>query len=134
MMDTLDKEFRMTEDDFYFLANKAYSISGIVLGDHKKPLLYSRIACRIRALKLNDFSECCELLKNRETEEVSHFLNAITTNLTSFFRESHHFEFLKNTIVPYIKKRSNHDPIRIWSSACSTGQEPYSIAISLFKN
>lgn len=133
-MENSEKEFKMTDRDFDFLSAKAYDISGIVLGEHKKPLLYSRIARRIRALKLNDFAEYCNYLEGHEKEELSNFLNSITTNLTSFFRESHHFEFLTKEFIPQVKSRPKDQPIRIWSSACSTGQEPYSIAITLYKN
>lgn len=133
-MENSEKEFNMTDRDFDFLSAKAYDISGIVLGEHKKPLLYSRIARRIRALKLNDFAEYCNYLEGHEKEELSNFLNSITTNLTSFFRESHHFEFLTKEFIPQVKSRPKDQPIRIWSSACSTGQEPYSIAITLYKN
>jgi len=133
-MDYTGKEFPMADKDFTILAAKAYDISGIVLGDHKKDLVYSRIARRIRKLNLVDFSQYCQYLENNEDSETNEFLNAITTNLTSFFRESHHFEFLAKEVIPQWKKMGRHHPIRIWSSACSTGPEPYSIAITLNKN
>ncbi len=124
----------MADKDFTILAAKAYDISGIVLGDHKKDLVYSRIARRIRKLKLSDFSQYCQYLETHEDTETNEFLNAITTNLTSFFRESHHFEFLSKVVIPEWKKKGHRHPIRVWSSACSTGPEPYSIAITLSKN
>jgi len=133
-MSAVEKEFCMREEDFQFLADLAYKTSGIVLGEHKKELLYSRIARRIRALKLASFSDYCGYIQDHQDQELSHFLNSITTNLTSFFRESHHFEFLTKELIPSFKKRSKTQPIRIWSSASSTGQEPYSIAITLYKN
>ncbi len=133
-MDYTGKEFPMADKDFTILAAKAYDISGIVLGEHKKDLVYSRIARRIRKLKLSDFSQYCQYLERHEDTETNEFLNAITTNLTSFFRESHHFEFLSKVVIPEWKKRGRNQPIRVWSSACSTGPEPYSIAITLNKN
>jgi len=133
-MDYTGKEFPMADKDFTTLAAKAYDISGIVLGDHKKDLVYSRIARRIRRLNLSNFSQYCQYLESHPASETSEFLNAITTNLTSFFRESHHFEFLSKVVIPEWKKRGRQEPIRIWSAACSTGPEPYSIAITLNKN
>lgn len=133
-MDFTTKEFPMADEDFNYLVTMAYDISGIVLGDHKKELVYSRISRRVRKLKLQNFSQYCQYLTNNQDAETTDFLNAITTNLTSFFRESHHFEFLAKEIIPEWKKEKKGKPIRIWSSACSTGPEPYSIAITLDKN
>ncbi len=133
-MDFTTKEFPMADADFNCLIEMAYDISGIVLGEHKKELVYSRISRRIRKLNLQDFSQYCQYLANNQEIETTEFLNAITTNLTSFFRESHHFEFLAKEIIPKWKKEKKSKPIRIWSSACSTGPEPYSIAITLEKN
>lgn len=132
-MDFTAKEFPMADEDFKCLATMAYDISGIVLGDHKKELVYSRISRRVRKLNLQNFSQYCQYLENNQDTETTDFLNAITTNLTSFFRESHHFEFLAKEVIPEWKKEKRK-AIRIWSSACSTGPEPYSIAITLDKN
>jgi chemotaxis protein methyltransferase CheR len=133
-MDFTTKEFPMTDENFTFLAGFAFDISGIVLGDHKKELVYSRIARRIRKLDLEDFDQYCQYLSANKSAETTEFINSITTNLTSFFRESHHFEYLAKTVIPEWKKTKIGKPIRIWSSACSTGPEPYSIAITLSKN
>ena len=124
----------MADEDFKRLAAMAYDISGIVLGDHKKELVYSRISRRIRKLGLSDFAQYCSYLDQNQGAEVNEFVNSITTNLTSFFRESHHFEYLAKEVIPTWKKQNKSKPIRIWSSACSTGPEPYSIAITLQKN
>ncbi|WP_353350520.1 protein-glutamate O-methyltransferase CheR [Oceaniserpentilla sp. 4NH20-0058] len=124
----------MAEEDFKRLTAMAYDISGIVLGDHKKELVYSRISRRIRKLGLENFSQYCQYLETNQATEVNEFVNSITTNLTSFFRESHHFEYLAKEIIPQWKKQGRSKPIRIWSSACSTGPEPYSIAITIKKN
>lgn len=133
-MDFSGKEFPMRDEDFHHLSSIAYDISGIVLGDHKKELVYSRIARRIRQLNLTNFSQYCDYLDTNKDTETNEFVNSITTNLTSFFRESHHFEFLAKEIIPKWKATKKTKPIRIWSSACSTGPEPYSIAITLHKN
>lgn len=134
-MDFSAKEFPMTDSDFQYLSGVAYEISGIVLGEHKKELVYSRIARRIRKLQLKNFSQYCKFLEENRETETNDFVNSITTNLTSFFRESHHFEFMATELIPIWKKeKRNGAPIRIWSSACSTGPEPYSIAITLYKN
>jgi len=133
-MSAVEREFLMRQEDFNFLAALAYETSGIVLGEHKMQLLYSRIARRIRALKLKTFAEYCDYLEAHKADELTHFLNAITTNLTSFFRESHHFEFLAKEFIPELATRPRNEPVRIWSSAASTGQEPYSIAITMHKH
>jgi len=133
-MDFTDKEFPMADEDFNRLATMAYDISGIVLGEQKKELVYSRISRRVRKLNLENFSQYCQYLTTNQDSETNEFLNAITTNLTSFFRESHHFEYLAQEIIPKWKKEKKGKTIRIWSSACSTGPEPYSIAITLNKN
>ena len=134
IMDFSTKEFPMRDEDFQHLTSLAYDISGIVLGDHKKELVYSRIARRIRSLNLQNFDQYCHYLESNKATETNEFVNSITTNLTSFFRESHHFEYLAKEIIPTWKKEFKNKPIRIWSSACSTGPEPYSIAITLHKN
>lgn len=126
-----DKEFPMHDEEFKFLAATAYELSGIVLGEQKKELVYSRIARRIRALNLSSFADYCQYLEQNKTTEVSNFINSITTNLTSFFRENHHFEFLENTALDEIRQKHLSDRIiRIWSAGCSTGMEPYSIAMT----
>ena len=128
----LEREFPMKEDDFKQLSSIAYENTGILLTDHKRELVYGRIARRVRLLKLKNFSEYCFYLKNNVDTELGCFINAITTNLTSFFREKHHFEFLESTVCPELKVKHRTDSrIRIWSAGCSTGEEPYSIAISL---
>jgi chemotaxis protein methyltransferase CheR len=125
------REFLMTDQNFQDISEFAHRYTGIVLGEHKRDLVYGRLARRLRALKLKDFSTYCKLIDSPDSEEISHFINAITTNLTSFFRENHHFEFLKNQVLSDIKKYKTNKRIRIWSAGCSTGEEPYSIALVL---
>ncbi|WP_232824636.1 CheR family methyltransferase [Algibacillus agarilyticus] len=125
----------MTDQNFINIRDQVYKSAGIVLGDHKREMVYSRLTRRIRALKLEDFTEYLHYLDSHKDEEFSHFINAITTNLTSFFRESHHFDFLTRQVIPELKKIHAVDKrVRFWSAGCSTGEEPYSIAMTLAKD
>lgn len=132
----VSREFPMTRADFKKISSMSYAMSGIVLSDAKQEMAYSRIARRVRALKLKNFEEYLRLLHKPSpgsigTEETEHFLNAITTNLTSFFREGHHFEFLSDIAIPdLLKIHKNDRRIRVWCCAASTGEEPYSIAMA----
>ena len=129
-LDSLDNatsvlhQFIMTEDDFSYLQQLAFDLTGIVIDDAKREMVYSRIARRIRRLALNSFYQYCEMLRAEHSAEHSEFVNAITTNLTSFFREEHHFPILAD----HLKKLAK--PIRIWCSAASTGEEPYTLAMT----
>lgn len=137
ILHNLDKEFIFTDEDFEFLSQLASQQAGINLTPDKRELVYGRVAKRLRLLKINNFKDYCSLLKKKDSEESSHFINSITTNVTSFFRENHHFEYLADKVIPeIIKKNSNtsHPRLRIWSAGCSTGKEPYSIAMVLREN
>jgi chemotaxis protein methyltransferase CheR len=106
--------------------------TGIALADNKRQLVYSRLSRRLRQLKLRNFTEYCDLLAIAEAPELEEFINAITTNLTSYFREDHHFQFLAQAALPdALQRNAASRRLRIWSAGCSTGQEPYSIAIVL---
>ncbi|MBI1274829.1 chemotaxis protein CheR [bacterium] len=124
-----EREFAFGEREFRFLGQLVHDHTGIVLAAHKRDMVYSRLARRLRALDLKDFASYCELLQSPEgAAEMSNLVNAITTNLTSFFREGHHFEHLREQVLkPMANKSEKH--LRIWSSACSSGMEPYSIAM-----
>jgi chemotaxis protein methyltransferase CheR len=127
-----EKEFLYTDKDFLFLSQLVTSHAGISLPDGKKQLLYSRLTRRLRELGLSSFAEYCDLLNTNLDDEFPKFINAITTNVTHFYRENHHFEFLKETILPEIAKKNKikiTPKLRIWSAGCSTGEEAYSIAI-----
>lgn len=126
-------EFAFTDSDFAMIAALAKSKFGLDLQPSKKPLVYSRLAKRLRALKLSTFERYCNLLAQPEGEqEKNHLLSALTTNVTHFFREAHHFTFLRDTIAPsLIDKAKSGQPARLWSAACSAGQEAYSIAAAL---
>lgn len=129
------REFEYTRADFDVLRNISNSHSGIIVTDDKFDMFYSRLSKRIRMLGLANFKEYCQYLKDNEENEFTEFINAITTNLTAFFRENHHFEYVKNIIIPELLKR-NHGTkeIKVWSAGCSTGEEPYSIAMTLLEN
>jgi chemotaxis protein methyltransferase CheR len=109
-----------------------YDYAGIQLSEAKRHLVYNRLAKRIRQLGLESFTQYLDYVDANEETEFTHLVNAITTNLTFFFREIHHFDALKNEIVPQLKMRhAQNKRIRVWSAGCSTGEEPYSIAITL---
>lgn len=130
-----DREFLFTEKDFNYLRKVANEYSGITVSDDKYDMYYARIAKRVRLLGLNNFSEYCTYLKNNHAKEFTNFINSITTNLTSFFRENYHFEYLEKEIIPEFKKKyATKKSLRVWCSAASTGEEPYSIAITLAEN
>src|ERR1043166_851501 len=99
-----DREFVFDDDQFRFLASLANSKTGIMLPDYKKDMVYGRLVRRLRALKLGSFSEYCELLQSGQGEdEIAQMINAITTNLTSFFREAHHFRHLEEVVLAPLK-------------------------------
>ena len=126
-----NKEFPFTDKDFSFIQVLVAERTGIVLSEIKRTMVYSRIARRIRECGVSTFEEYCQLLKSGDESELISFTNAITTNLTSFFRESHHFEYLANTVLPELEKNKKNKRIRIWSAGCSSGEEPYSIAMTV---
>jgi chemotaxis protein methyltransferase CheR len=122
----INREFLFTERDFEKIRKLIYDHAGINLSDTKKDLVYSRLGRRLRANKLSRFSDYIELLDDKNSPEWEAFINALTTNLTSFFREAHHFPVLAKH-VESIKRR----PINIWCNAASTGEEPYTIAMTM---
>ncbi|HED34861.1 MAG TPA: chemotaxis protein CheR, partial [Gammaproteobacteria bacterium] len=115
-VDFENKEFPFTDKDFSFIQNLVAERTGIVLSDIKRTMVYSRITRRIRQCGMRDFSEYCDLLKGGDESELILFTNAITTNLTSFFREPHHFKYLTDVVLPEIEKYKNNKKIRIWSA------------------
>ncbi len=130
-----NREFHFTQKHFNDIKELIIEHTGISLSDAKDELVYGRIARRLRALKLKSFDDYCSLLRENPEQEFGHFINAITTNLTAFFREDHHFVSLKEEILPKLlhNRRSNRK-LRIWSAGCSTGEEPYSISIALLES
>ncbi|UOD30226.1 chemotaxis protein CheR [Massilia violaceinigra] len=121
------KEFNFTKSDFERVRALIYQRAGISLADSKQEMVYSRLARRLRATGIVSFGRYLDDLEaGRLGEEWESFTNALTTNLTSFFREAHHFPLL----AEHVKKLRDH-PIQIWCSAASTGEEPYSIAMTV---
>ena len=128
-----DREFKFTDKDFEKIRTFVKNETGITLSDAKKNMVYGRLSRRLRQLQLGSFKEYFSLVSESDNDELVSFINAITTNLTSFFREEHHFNYLKNTLIPeLLQKNSVSKKIRIWSAGCSTGEEPYSIAGDCF--
>lgn len=121
----------LTDSDFSFICDFVYKASGIVLNDSKREMVIRRLTRIIRERKLPTYQAYCQLLKEGNECESNYFINAITTNLTSFYREQHHFDYLKNEELPRLLADKSTERLRIWSSASSTGEEPYSIAITL---
>ena len=127
------KKISLSDAEFDKLRDLVYKISGISLANTKKELVVSRFSKRVKALKLNSFSEYHDLLVSPGGfSEVQNFINSITTNKTDFFREPHHFDFIASSFVPQVVA-SNRPVVRIWSAACSTGEEPYTIAMVMSK-
>ena len=127
-------EFAFTDADFATIAGLVRKHAGIVVGPSKRSMVYARLARRLRELGLDSFSDYCDLLKNDDgDDEFGTFINAMTTNLTRFFREDHHFEFLGRQVLAPM--RADPDKrLRIWSAGCSSGEEPYSIAMTMREN
>ncbi|MCF8473859.1 MAG: protein-glutamate O-methyltransferase [Emcibacter sp.] len=127
------REFEWTDKDFKFLASLLNEKTGIILNEKKKEMMYGRLVRRLRALKIESFSDYCQFLQSPAGEtELGFTLNAITTNKTDFFREMHHFDYLREVIIPPVREQIAHSPnyhFRIWSAGCSSGQEPYSAAM-----
>jgi len=131
-MSLVKKEFDFSDKHFNHIRNIVSEHSGIVLSDAKRDMVYSRLVRRLRKTGMSNFDDYCLLLENKNHEEFTHFSNAITTNLTSFFRENHHFDFLAESVLPKLMQRNKDSKkIRVWSAGCSTGMEAYSIAMVL---
>ena len=127
-----EQEFEFTDSEFKRLRELVHSLTGIALSEAKRELVYGRLARRLRKLRLTSFTEYCRLVESDESAELQELTNAITTNLTSFFREDYHFKQLAAEALPQIEsKRLAARRIRLWSAGCSTGEEPYSLAIVL---
>lgn len=120
----------MSASDFSRLSTYIYNNCGIKLPPSKKTMLEGRLHKRLRALHITSFKEYCEYLFSVEGQklEVYHMIDVVTTNKTDFFREAVHFDFLSNKVLPNAEK---DQLFRVWSAACSTGEEPYTIAMVL---
>jgi len=129
----VDGEFPFTIADFRMIAAILHGDAGIALSESKATLVYSRLAKRLRLLGMESFRDYCALIESKGGgDERLHMLAALTTNVTRFFREPHHFEHLKTKVLPgLIAKAKAGARVRLWSAACSSGPEPYSIALTL---
>ena len=128
-----DREFSLRSEDFRQIAAMLHADSGIYLSEQKESLVYSRLVKRLRALGLSSFQDYCALISSEEgVDERQQMLAALTTNVTRFFREPHHFQYLKTVVLPPLLQAAKRGGrVRIWSAGCSKGQEPYSIAMSV---
>ncbi|MCI4663436.1 MAG: protein-glutamate O-methyltransferase [Neomegalonema sp.] len=121
----------LTDDDFRQAAALVGQLTGIVIKEHKREMIHSRLSRRLRALGLQSYKAYLEFVQSDAGKnEIGEFINVVTTNLTSFFREDHHFQDLKNKVLAQIAAEGR-SRVRIWSSACSSGEEPYSIAMTV---
>jgi chemotaxis protein methyltransferase CheR len=120
------RAYEFSDADFRRLKKMIFDYAGISLNDNKKPMAYSRLTKRIRQLGHANFREYLDFVEHADSEEHVRFINALTTNLTYFFREAHHFTILADHLL----KVYDDEPLTVWSAACSTGEEPYSIAMA----
>ena len=122
----LERDLLLTDADFTRISQLIYQRAGIVLAPHKRDMVYSRLGRRVRSLGLSRFSDYLARLEQQDmAAEWTAFTNALTTNLTSFFREAYHFPMLAQHVS------GRRGPVRVWSAAASTGEEAWSIAITL---
>ena len=130
----MQQEFALHDGDFRKIARLVTEKTGIVVNDRKRAFISGRLGRRLRVLGLSNFSEYCRLLEGCEGESERHMLvNAVTTNHTAFFREPHHFDYLAKVALPEIVEANDkgRGRLRIWSAGCSTGEEPYTLALVL---
>ena len=128
--DSLSREFAWTESDFSRVQTLIYQRAGISLHDGKHAMVYSRLSRRLRETGYQNFKDYLGFLEKHDGPEWQEFVNALTTNLTSFFREQHHFEIFSS----YLKTKPTNSVWRVWCSAASTGEEPYSIAMTAIES
>jgi len=121
------REFHFTSRDFDRVRKLIYAHAGISLSDSKQELVYSRLSRRLRATGIRTFAEYLALLESNNAAEWEAFTNSLTTNLTSFFREPHHFPLL----AEHLRSIQGKHPINLWCSAASTGEEPYTMAMTV---
>lgn len=129
----IEGDFAFTTRNFEQIASFLRAESGIALTEAKATLVYSRLAKRLRKLNLPDFDAYCAFIQTPEgSGERNEMLAALTTNVTRFFREPHHFDHLRDEMAPALMRAAKDGArVRLWSAACSSGEEPYTIAITL---
>lgn len=123
----------LTRKDLAAIADMIYADAGIYLNESKASLVYSRLSKRLRKIGLKSFRDYCDLVSSeRGVDERREMLSQLTTNFTKFYREQHHFDHLADDVLPeLIARAKSGGRVRIWSSACSLGHEPYSIAMTV---
>jgi chemotaxis protein methyltransferase CheR len=127
-----DREFAFGRREFGEIAAVLRGDTGIALSAGRASLVYSRLVKRLRVLGLNSFKDYCALIADESSGERVHMIAALTTNVTRFFREAHHFEHFKTHILgDLIKDARRGRSVRLWSAGCSSGEEPYSIALTI---
>lgn len=125
-------EISLSEREFSRIKNRVYQVAGIALSDAKRTLVISRLSKILRALEIPSFDAYVDFLeRSGSAEDSQDFVNALTTNLTRFYREDHHFEHLRSHVGALIAEKPRGARLRIWSAGCSTGQEPYTIGMDL---
>ena len=129
----VEGEFVFTAEDFRHIAQTLHAYAGISLSEGKAALVYSRLAKRLRVLGLRSFRDYCALIEGVEgVDERQAMTAALTTNVTRFYREPHHFDHLRDHVMPELAARARAGGrVRLWSAACSNGQEPYSMALTV---
>lgn len=126
------KKFAFGAEDFAALRELVKTHTGIHLTEQKREMVYGRLSRRLRALGLESFRDYRALLEQGDGAELVQFCNAITTNLTSFFREAHHFQYLRDEVLAArAANRGGSRRLRLWSAGCSSGEEPYSMAMTI---
>lgn len=125
-------EISLSEREFSRIKSRVYKVAGISLSDAKRTLVISRLSKIVRALGLGGFDAYIDYLeKGASASDGQDFVNALTTNLTRFYREDHHFDHLRTHVAGLISSKPRGSRLRIWSAGCSTGQEPYTIGMDL---
>jgi len=125
-------EYALSEREFARIKARVYSVAGISLSDAKRTLVVSRLSKIVRALRLPSFDAYVDYLERGGTaQDGQDFVNALTTNLTRFYREDHHFDHLRTHVAALMSEKPRGTRLRIWSAGCSTGQEPYTIGMDL---
>jgi len=129
----VEGEFVFTAEDFRHIAQTLHAHAGIALSEGKAALVYSRLAKRLRVLGLRSFRDYCALIDGVEgVDERQAMMAALTTNVTRFYREPHHFDHLRDKVMPELAAKARAGGrVRLWSAACSNGQEPYSMAMTV---
>jgi chemotaxis protein methyltransferase CheR len=126
-------EIRIRPDEYEEMLRLIKDVTGIHLAAGKQSMIQRRLNHRLKALGLSSFTEYCKIIRSGDSVEIEQLSNAVTTNLTAFFREAHHFDMLADDVFPKLisAARERGESVRIWCAGCSTGEEPYSVAMVL---